>query len=232
MSAWFITSTGTGIGKTLVTAALAHQMKEAGRRVQALKPIVTGFSDEDFADSDPAILLSALGRAVTSNEIIKIAPLRFEAPLAPSMAAVAEGRDLDFNALVEFCQQEISQHSTVLIEGVGGVMVPLTRTLTVIDWIASLGVPAILVVGSYLGSWSHTLTALETLSARGIELGGIVISESSGGIDLLATADALHDFTPAKILCVPRITGEAPWRRAPSLLDLCPIRGGEVPPAG
>jgi dethiobiotin synthetase len=221
MNARFITATGTGIGKTLVTAALIHQMRARGQRVRALKPLVTGFSQENARTSDPAILLEALGRVPGEASIAAIAPFRFRLPLAPAMAAAAEGRTLDFDALIGFCRSAHEASQTLLIEGVGGVMVPLAGRCTVLDWIAALEYPVILVAGSYLGTLSHTLTALEVLRARAVPLAGIVVCESAGsGVDLAQTVHALGEFTPAPVHAVPRMSGAQPWRHAPDLTSL------------
>ena len=88
MSAYFVTSTGTDIGKTFVTAGLIRYLREAGQSVHALKPVVSGYDSSVVETSDPAVLLNALGRAVSADEIEHIAPWRFRAPLAPDIAAV------------------------------------------------------------------------------------------------------------------------------------------------
>src|SRR5262245_55446687 len=102
MGALFITATGTDIGKTFVTAGLIRHLRESGRSVEALKPVVSGFEETNAAASDPAVLLAALGRPMSDME--SIAPWRFKTPLSPDMAAAREGRALDFAALVAFCR--------------------------------------------------------------------------------------------------------------------------------
>jgi dethiobiotin synthetase len=194
----FITASGTGVGKTYVSAALASALLRTGRRVDVLKPVISGFTTEDFADSDTAVLLKSLGRQATRKTIDAMSPWRFTAPLSPDMAAAQEGRTIDFATLVEFCRQAIDDSADItLIEGVGGVMVPLTKTHTVLDWIAELGIPSIVVVGSYLGTLSHTLTAVAALHARNIPIHGIIISESpDNSIPLTETANSLSRFLP------------------------------------
>src|SRR5436305_15323969 len=98
MGALFVTATGTGIGKTFVTAGLIGELRAAGRSVQAIKPVVSGFDPANMASSDPVVLLEALGLSHTHFD--SISPWRFKAPLAPDMAASHEGRALDFPALV------------------------------------------------------------------------------------------------------------------------------------
>ena len=97
MAAYFVTSTGTDIGKTFVTAGLIRYLRESDQPVAALKPIVSGYDSSVVETSDPAVLLSALGRQVSADEVDRIAPWRFRAPLSPDLAAAREGRHVDFN---------------------------------------------------------------------------------------------------------------------------------------
>jgi len=179
MSAIFVTATGTDIGKTFVVGALIQQLRRNGHSVDALKPVVTGFEPAKAVASDSGQLLAALGRPITPAEIDRISPWRFAAPLAPDLAAAREGRKLDFDALIAFSQKSIRQNrGTLLIEGIGGVMVPLDEQHTVVDWIAPLNVPIILVAGSYLGSISHTLACLDVLWRRELFVRAVVINET------------------------------------------------------
>jgi dethiobiotin synthetase len=180
VTAVFVTSTGTEIGKTFVTTGLIRHFRDAGRPVSAIKPVVSGFDPETAADSDPGLLLQALGRAVTPDEIARISPWRFDAGVAPDLAAKREGRHLDFGALVAFSERAMQSSPRLLIEGVGGVMVPLDERHTVIDWISRLRVPVIVVAGSYLGTISHTLTALHVLAQRNLSTIAVVVNESPG----------------------------------------------------
>ena len=94
MAAVFVTGTGTDVGKTFVTAALIRHLRATGRSVDALKPVVSGFDATQIEASDPGVLLAALGRAATPDELDRISPWRFAAPLSPDLAAQAEGRAL------------------------------------------------------------------------------------------------------------------------------------------
>ena len=165
MAAYFVTSTGTDIGKTFVTAGLIRYLREAGQAVHALKPVVSGYDPSVVETSDPAVLLSALGRQVSADEVEAIAPWRFRAPLSPDLAAAREGRNIDFEQLIAFSRKAVDAETGMLfIEGVGGIMVPLDAERTVLDWMAALQIPLLLVVGGYLGTISHTLTALDVLA--------------------------------------------------------------------
>ncbi len=223
MTAYFITSSGTGIGKTLVVAALIHQLRKTGRGVQALKPVLSGYDDADAGISDSGILLSALGGEATPEAVAQITPWRFTAPLSPDMAAARDGRSIDFAALCKFCRDHIgTDNRTMLIEGVGGVLVPLTSDKTVADWIAALDIKPILVVGGYLGALSHGLTAWETMNARNIPPVSVVVSESPDGpVSLDETITTLMRFLPPiPVVPLPRLApADRVWETAPDLLD-------------
>ena len=179
MAGVFVTGTGTDVGKTFVTAALIRHLRSAGRTVDAFKPVVSGFDPANVASSDPGVLLAALGRDATSDEIDRIAPWRFAAPLSPDLAARPKAASVDFKALVEFSRDAAYGRGTIFIEGVGGIMVPLDQTHTVLDWMSALRIPVLLVAGSYLGTISHTLTALHVLAQRNLDIAGVVVSESA-----------------------------------------------------
>ena len=220
MTALFITGSGTDVGKTFVAALLARQLRAAGRSVRALKPVVSGFDPAAAEGSDPSLLLAAAGLAVTPENLDAVAPWRFKAGLSPDMAAAREGRVIDFNALLAFCQEAIDEtaEGDLLIEGVGGVMVPLGAQHLVVDWITMLGIPAVVVTGSYLGALSHCLTAVEALSVREIPVAGVIVSESADSpVALDETAVALTRFLPkVPLLALPRLAdfSEAPDLRA------------------
>ncbi|MBU0751837.1 MAG: dethiobiotin synthase [Gammaproteobacteria bacterium] len=195
--AYFITATGTDLGKTWLTAGVAAACHARGVAVRAVKPVMSGYDAANPAASDAGVLLQKLGTpgvlctsfgrlpsgraGVTASEVAAIAPWRFAAPLSPDLAAAREGRAIDFAELVGWCRGEMERNDgLLLIEGVGGVMVPLDARHTVRDWIAALGLPVVLVAGSYLGALSHTLTALSALREAGVVPCAIVVNESAG----------------------------------------------------
>jgi dethiobiotin synthetase len=204
--AFFVTATGTEIGKTFITAALARHFTARGQAVNVLKPVLAGFDPKDFAESDPALLLKASGREPSLAEVERVSPFRFKAPLAPNLAAEREGRRVDFNAIVKCCEDAArARDALLLIEGIGGLMVPLDNERTVLDLIERLDLPIILVTGSYLGTISHTLTALEVAKARKLDIAALVISESEGStVSLGGTAATLRKFTQVPTFSVPR----------------------------
>ncbi|HEU4618262.1 MAG TPA: dethiobiotin synthase [Gammaproteobacteria bacterium] len=181
MTALFITGTGTDVGKTFVALALIAALRAQGRKVCAVKPVASGFDPAAPEASDSGRLLRALGRPLDGAALASVSPWRFAAPLSPDMAAAREGRRIDFDELVRFSarsEESDSAAEVTLIEGIGGVMVPLDERHTVLDWIEALRVPVLLVAGTYLGTLSHTLTAVHALESRGCAPAAVVLSES------------------------------------------------------
>jgi len=208
MTAAFVTATGTGIGKTFVAAGLLRHWRAQGCATAAFKPVVSGFDEAAPQDSDPALLLEALGEPVSADTIARIAPWRFKAPLSPDMAAAREGRCVDVDALIAFSRDSLADGArATLIEGVGGIMVPLDARHTVLDWMVALRLPLVLVAGSYLGAISHALSALEVLYHRGCEVAATVISETADStVPLADTLATLRRFADP-VIALPRLRG-------------------------
>lgn len=226
MQPYFITSSGTGIGKTLLTCTLCWQLRHSGNKVTPLKPIISGFHPDDLSN-DTARILQSCGLRPTPEMMATISPWRYGAELSPNMAAAKENRPAPTLAeVVRFCKDHAGIDTDVLlVEGVGGVMVPINDEHTVLDWIEALDWPVILVVGSYLGSISHTLTALEVLRARRRKIAALVVSESAGSsVSLADTVQTLEQFIADDVAVVklPRAGGqEQPWKLQPLISWIC-----------
>jgi len=212
MSAIFVSATGTDVGKTFVTTGLVRHFLEQGRAVEAIKPVVSGFDPAAIEASDPGALLAALRRPVTIAEAERISPWRFAAPLSPDMAARREGRAIDFAAVTEFCRSAVAAHrGHLFIEGIGGIMVPLDQSRTVLDLITQLRLPLLLVAGTYVGTISHTLTALQVLTRRNLDVAAVIVSESGGSAapldDTVATIARFSDSID--VIGIPRLADAA-----------------------
>jgi dethiobiotin synthetase len=201
MSAIFVTGAGTDIGKTYVACTILRALCESGLPVLPLKPVVSGVApldDPTFDASDTARLLEAAGVATSAQTIETCSPWRFAAALSPDMAAALEGRSLALADVVAWCSRRVAQsppNTLVLTEGAGGVMSPIAQDGLVLDLIAELDHPALLVAGTYLGAISHALTALAALRGRGVRVLGLVVSESlDAPVTLAATLSALAKY--------------------------------------
>jgi dethiobiotin synthetase len=206
MTTIFVSSSGTGIGMTFVSLRLIAELKSQRKSVHALKPVASGFDAARPADSDTGLLLRALELEPTAANLDAVSPWRFAAPLSPDMAAARERRSVPFDALIVHCRAAERRADVTLIEGIGGVMVPLDREHTVLDWIAALEAPALLVVGSYLGTLSHSLTAAAALRERGVTIAGVVVSEAEDQpVPAAETAATLARFVaPVAVRVLPR----------------------------
>lgn len=222
MSAIFVTGAGTDVGKTFVACGLVAELRRRGHAVAAFKPLASGFDPAHAPASDPGALLTALGEPVSPANLDRIAPFRYRAALAPDMAAAAEGKSVDFNAVVAFSHRAMEAADMVIIEGVGGVMSPITEHHTVLDWIAALNVPALLVTGTYLGAQTHALTALAALQRRSIAVHAVVASETTGStVSLSENMRSLARFTaPVPVVAIPRLSPGASHPAFAALADL------------
>ncbi|MFT3925611.1 MAG: dethiobiotin synthase [Myxococcales bacterium] len=190
MRGLFISATGTGVGKTFVTRGLAAAMHASGRRVAALKPMETGVSDLDR--SDAALLARACGRPELADY-----PGFYRAKLGVApYAAQLEGEPAPppVRALVDAVHHAARGSEFALVEGAGGLLVPIDRRQTMADLVAALGLPLVLVAPNALGVLSHVLTAAESARSRGIELRALVL------VDPAQPGDELSMRTNAKIL--------------------------------
>jgi len=190
MTTLFVTSAGTDIGKTHVCCRLLDYLAPKFR-LRCVKPVVTGFESATQETSDTLRLLRAQILEVDQAAIEATSPWRYRAALSADMAAANEGTSLPFDELVAF-SREPEDVELNLIEGIGGVMAPLDDKHTVLDWIEALDTEVLLVVGSYLGSISHTLSAFDVLARRARKPLAIVVSQSSN--EPVSTADTARSL--------------------------------------
>jgi dethiobiotin synthetase len=205
VTAIFITATGPDVGRTLVVASLIRHFRQSGRAVDAIKPIVSGYDSAQAAASETGMLVSALGLPFTPESIDRISPWRFRAALSPDLAARQEGRSIDVDGVVAYCQSAIDRRRDILlIDGIGGIMAPLDETRTILDVMMALRLPLILVTGSYPGTISHTLTALDSLFRRDINVLATIVSETPGSGTPLDEVVATIARFAAPVIGLPR----------------------------
>ncbi|GAB2691900.1 dethiobiotin synthase [Paenibacillus thermoaerophilus] len=173
----FVTGTDTGVGKTVITAAIAAALREAGAGVGVWKPVQSG-EPLGSGRTDAERLLRGSG---IDERPEAVAPYTFGAPLTPVLAASAEGVRLTTQALRAAGEPLMARYEALLIEGAGGVAVPLTEDALVADWIAELGTPALIVARSGLGTINHTLLTAEMLRQRGVPVAGVVLNDGAPG---------------------------------------------------
>ncbi len=190
----FITGTDTGVGKTVVTAALTVHMKRKGVAVGVMKPIETGITSSTLARSDAARLQAV---AESDDALGAICPFQFELPLAPIAAAQAERRQIDLGVIQKVHRLLARRYEFVVIEGVGGVHVPIGRKIEVLDLIARLRFPVVVVGRSALGGINHALLTIEALRRRRIPIAAVVLNQTRPARSKL---DRLQERTTVDIL--------------------------------
>jgi dethiobiotin synthetase len=163
----FVTGTDTGVGKTFVVSRIVASMRQDGIDAVGMKPICCG--DRDDAE---ALLFASEDTAMLND----INPVLLRPPLAPYVAAMIEDRSIDL-ALIRDCYDRLrSAHERVIVEGVGGWRVPITRDYFVSDLARDLGLPVVVVVANRLGMLNHTLLTVESIRASGLECTGVIIN--------------------------------------------------------
>lgn len=173
----FITGTDTGVGKTVIAAAVIRALHAHGINACGMKPIETGCNrDGDMLyPSDGMFLKSAAGMEEGINNIT---PYCFETPAAPYIASEMEGREIDINVIADKMNSLLERYPAVVVEGVGGLLAPLKKDYFVLDLIKELGLPVVVVARPSLGTINHTLLTVGYALKEGISVSGIVMNFS------------------------------------------------------
>ena len=197
MQGFFVTGTGTGVGKTVVAAAIANAAAAAGQSVAVFKPAVSGLDEAGEPDHE---LLRRAARSAQSDD--EIAPYRYGPPVSPHLAAELAGVPIDPARLRAAAGAAAGGAEMLVVEGVGGLMVPLTPDYLVRNLAAELALPLVIAASPGLGTINHTLLSLEAAWAAELEVAAVVLTpwpqdpetihrsnreaiESFGGVDVL-----------------------------------------------
>ncbi len=224
MRGLFVTGTDTGVGKTVVTAALALALRERGVDAGVVKPVETG-------DGDAAVLARLAELADGPGEI---APFSFAAPLAPLVAARLEGVELRLGEVAERVRALAQGRELVLVEGVGGLLCPVGPGWTIADLAAELGLPALVVARASLGTINHTLLTVREARRLGLDVTGVVLN-GRGDESEATNGELIESFASVPIVArVPQLEGGPTSERLRALgLDPEPALGCRLPqPAG
>lgn len=192
-----VVGTDTGVGKTIITGALVGLLRESNRNARAVKPAQTGFPPDDDAGvigeicDDPA--------AATCLRYL-------ETPLAPAVAAEQEGVEISYETLRQETATALDACEVGIVEGIGGLHVPLADSHEIIDLVADLGCKAVVVARSGLGTLNHTRLSLEALSRRDVPVHGVVLNEYDGEtIAERTNPDQLRTVTDAPVVTMPTV---------------------------
>lgn len=174
----FVTGTGTGVGKSVVAAAIARGAAASGRRVAAFKPAVTGLDEDPGAWPPDHELLAAA--ASTGQRPEDVAPYRFGPPLSPHYAAELAGTQIEPALLRERAALLAREADALVAEGVGGLLVPLADGYLVRDLAVDLDLPVVIAARTGLGTINHTLLTVESARAAGLRVAAVVLTPWPG----------------------------------------------------
>jgi dethiobiotin synthetase len=217
MQGYFITGTDTNVGKTVVTACLAKLLKNRGENVGVMKPIETGVDPEcsSSANSDAKFLIEVTG---VQDALEDVCPYRFKTPASPYQAARVEGKELYPEKILAKFRALQSKHSMMLVEGIGGLLVPITRRYNVTDLALQMNLPLIIVSRIQVGILNHTLLTINAARQHGLEVAGVIlnpihegkldtIQEEQGSLieelsdtPILGTCPYIHDVSSERII--------------------------------
>lgn len=178
--ALFVTATDTGVGKTAVASALAALLRRRGRNVGVMKPVASGCveSGGSLVSADGICLARAAG-AADPHELV--CPVRLRLPLAPTAAAELEGREIDLGRVWDAAARLAAVHDCLIVEGIGGIMVPVAAGWSVADVAAELAAPILVVARAGLGTINHSLLTVEAARARGLDVAAILLNSAAEG---------------------------------------------------
>lgn len=206
----FVTATDTGVGKTVISGAIADWFRRQGRRVAVCKPAATGCEHrrEGLVSEDAEFLAH---HADARHPLDLISPQRYAEPLAPSVAARRAGRPLEWDTIDRSLRLMQQDSDVMVVEGVGGVLVPMDDKHTVLDMIGWIGLPTVVVARPALGTINHTLMTVRTLRTAGAKVLGVVINrypaETPGVVEETSPRE-IERFGKVPILCtVPDVPG-------------------------
>jgi dethiobiotin synthetase len=214
----FITGTDTGVGKTFFACGLAAVVRESGYKVGVMKPAETGcdLGDGKICPQDAWVLKEASGCALPLEQIC---PYQFREPLAPSVAAEREGVRINIDRLMDIYSEISAGHDITIIEGAGGLLVPLLPTYTYADFAKVLKLPVIVVAANKLGMINHLLLTLEHASCKGLSVLGYVLNriESRPSLATETNREALASLTGVPCM------GEIPYFEASQIPKAPPL---------
>jgi dethiobiotin synthetase len=182
---YFITGTDTGVGKTLVAGGIAALLKNKGINVGVMKPIATGckWVDNNLVSEDAVFLKSITN---VEDEYALINPVNFEQPLAPSIAARLSNTKIDIEKIHTSYDILCERHDYMIVEGIGGLLVPIDEYYFVVDMAEEMELPLIVVCRPTLGTINHTLLTVSYARQHGLDVKGIIINESAENCDIIA----------------------------------------------
>jgi len=202
MRGLFVTGTDTGVGKTEVSCALVAEARAGGLDLAAMKPAESGVGPGEPSDSER--LRAAAGGA---DDPALVCPYRFAAPLAPAVAARLAGVEVRLEVVLQAARALAARHAALLVEGAGGLLVPLTARETYADLAVALGLPVLVVARAGLGTVNHAALTVEALRARRLEVAGVILNRT-GPVD---DPSVPHNAAEIERLSGAPVLASLPW---------------------
>lgn len=178
MNGFFITGTDTGVGKTALSALLLAELRRRGINAAPMKPVQTGCAS---GASDLDYSLSMADLKITEERRALMSPYLFEPACSPHLAAELAGTEIEIARIVSAAQELAAGYERLIVEGAGGVLVPINRWETLLDLMQALGLPVLLAARPGLGTLNHTLLSLRALKSAGISVAGVVLIAGEPG---------------------------------------------------
>ena len=205
----FVTGSDTGVGKTVIAGAIAAAIKAHGLDVGVMKPVASGAKKiEGKLVSEDAVYLKKIIDSTDDDDLVN--PVRLEPSIAPTMAASKSGVPIDIDKIWKAYEALTNKHDFVVVEGIGGLMVPIDDTIFVADLVRKMDLALVIVSSDYLGAINHTLLTVEYARSRNIRIKGIVINMLKNGDDFVREIE--------KYSSVP-ILGTIPFKEEVSVED-------------
>jgi len=210
----FVLGTGTGVGKTVITAGLVGWLRDRGRDAVGIKPAQTGFPPDD----DAGFVAEAAG-----SEDASVCLRYLEPALAPAVAADVEDVALSYDEILQGCRRELEAANPGIVEGIGGLRVPLAEGMEVVDLAADLGLPTLVVARSGLGTLNHSALTVKALERRGLDVCGVVLNDYAG--ETLAertNPDVLESMVDLPVYTVPGLDLDTPGEAVTAVKENLP----------
>ena len=194
MNSFFVTGTDTDVGKTCVSAAIAKHLRDNGVDVGVMKPFASGYKvTADSISGDVEILMKYSG---AKDPIDLVNPYYFEIPTSPYDACKQLNLEIDISLVIDSYKQLVSIHDVVIVEGIGGIMTPISKNYFVSDLISDLQLSSIIITGSKIGTVNHLMLTYQHVKEKNLRLNGFIINQNtSDGYELSNLKQQIIDLT-------------------------------------
>ena len=198
MNSLFITGTDTDVGKTCVTAGIINYLSKMNVDVGVMKPFASGYKTNDNSVSEDVEILTKYSGVTDPVDLIN--PYFFEIPTSPYEACMKLNQEIDISKVIDAYEQLISNHDVVIVEGIGGIMTPISQNYFVSDLISELKLNSIIVTGSKIGTVNHLMLTYEHCQQKNLNFNGFLINQNTpDGYELSSLRQQVSRLTGEKV---------------------------------